>query len=633
MTPPSTQGNPVTHVEPTTGSLPAWFTTNRVHGHTRLTLRLWRDKDEFKKAAAGFKSLGAHAFTRHVKTGDEDPWWPTGQPPRRNVVSTFIHEAHTEGLKIFAYYWHMSEKTMADLHSEWICRDWNGNPVDTERGPFLDMTGPYRELVLTRLRELAGMGADGLFFDFRHLPPRGCLNTALAIAWEARTGAPPPAPNDCDSLYLDFLDFKAEQIEDTFAYWRDRVKADYPNVVFIISTTTVPALTDREMTTRLARLADSAKNEYRHALHSRYTKDVFEPPSNERPCEPPVDLRKPEDHVRQALGWTVLRDAADGRPPHIWARGVPNRKHAQAFAGSLLTFGCIANMDVHEYYLSEKTAGEVIPQGKTPVDALKDAFALGNVVSLHMDETRALRWAAIHFGERSRNEYGGNFRAAWREVLWPLVGAYQALTEDGVPVGIVNDQQLAHGELDGYRVLVLPKPNGLDHGQQLAVTAFKASGGTVIENDPAWPWSDPNAGDAAADAFRAALGGHLKAAPLRVIGGPTGRYAVAYHKTERLVVAVTNDFSWVQIEWEPGAINPAPPPAAGVRVSWRKDAGLVHGADRTGRLHAIEAVTGQTLQVEESDHAYRVALPRFKFMALLVVTPAFHVPTGQSGRA
>ena len=267
----------------------------------------------------------------------------------------FIDEAHAEGLKIFAYYWHMSEKTMADLHREWICRDWNGNPVDTERGLYLDMTGPYRELVLTRLRELAGMGADGLFFDFRHLPPRGCLNTALAIAWEARMGAPPPAPNDCDPLYLDFLDFKAEQIEDTFAYWRDRVKADHPNVVFIISTTTVPALTDREMTTRLARLADSAKNEYRHALHSRFSKDVFEPPSNERPCEPPVDLRKPEDHVRQALGWTVLRDAADGRPPHIWARGVPNRKHAQAFAGSLLTFGCIANMDVHEYNLSEKT--------------------------------------------------------------------------------------------------------------------------------------------------------------------------------------------------------------------------------------------------------------------------------------
>ena len=53
------------------------------------------------------------------------------------------------------------------------------------------------------------------------------------------------------------------KIEQTFAYWRDEVKAERPDVVFLVSTTTVPALTDREMTTRLVRVADSAKNEYR----------------------------------------------------------------------------------------------------------------------------------------------------------------------------------------------------------------------------------------------------------------------------------------------------------------------------------------------------------------------------------
>jgi hypothetical protein len=30
------------------------------------------------------------------------------------------------------------------------------------------------------------------------------------------------------------------------------------------------------------------------------------------------------------------------------------------------------------------------------------------------------------------------------------------LTEDGAPVGIVNDDQLEDGGLDGYRLLVLP---------------------------------------------------------------------------------------------------------------------------------------------------------------------------------
>jgi hypothetical protein len=296
---------------------------------------------------------------------------------------------------------------------------------------------------------------------------------------------------------------------------------------------------------------------------------------------------------------------------------VPNGEHAQAFAGSLLTFGSIANMDVHEYHLTEET--EVIPEGRTPLGALKDAFALGNTVSPHLAGTLPLRWAAVHFGERSRNARGGNFKAAWREVLWPLIGAYQALTEDGVPVGIVNDQQLEHGELDGYRVLVLPNPGELSKGQRLAVAAFRTNGGTVIENDPAWRWSDPNEGEAAAAAFRATLDRHIRAAPVRVTGGPTGRYAVAHHSPERLVVAVTNDFSWVQIQWDDDAVRAAAPPASGVRVTWRRDEGP-HLPNRFGRLKAVEAITGTTLSIEESDGAYRVSLPRFRFMALLVVT-------------
>ena len=73
-------------------------------------------------------------------------------------------------------------------------------------------------------------------------------------------------------------------------------------------------------------------------IEPRFNKGVFEDDPSFAPAE----------HVRQAVGWTVLRGAADGRPPHIWARGLPNTDHAKAFAASLLTFGCIANMDVSD---------------------------------------------------------------------------------------------------------------------------------------------------------------------------------------------------------------------------------------------------------------------------------------------
>jgi hypothetical protein len=236
-------------------------------------------------------------------------------------------------------------------------------------------------------------------------------------------------------------------------------------------------------------------------------------------------VRPVENHVRQALGWIVLRDASEGRPPHIWAPGTPNKNHALAFAASLITFGCIANMDVHESVLKE--GGGEIPEGKTPLDGLQAAFALGNAVSPYMQGTEPLRWAAIRFSERIRNDRGGDFVAAWREVLWPLVGAYKELTSAGVPVGIVNDQQLEENALGGYRLLVLPNPTQLNAAQQEAIARFRRHG-AVIENDSAWPWSDPAAGATADAALRRAIRPRLENAPVRVVGGPPGRYGVSY---------------------------------------------------------------------------------------------------------
>jgi hypothetical protein len=110
------------------------------------------------------------------------------------------------------------------------------------------------------------------------------------------------------------------------------------------------------------------------------------------------------------------------------------------------------------------------------------------------------------------------------------------------------------------------------------------------------------------------------------VGGRTRRYAVAYRDRERLVVAVTNDFSWVQIAWSEGAENDAAPPAEGVRVIWRKGHGLPERPPPWPpfrRLQAIEAINNEkTLEIVEVDDGYRVDLPRFPFMALVVVSRA-----------
>ena len=133
------------------------FLASRVQGHTRLRLRPWLDTPAFAGAAAGFKSLGAAAFTRHVKKRKDDPWWPTAEPIAldglplsdrdriidgalvargRNLAQEMIDEAHAEGMKIAAYYWHMSEESLVespeldvDLYKDWICKDHDGTPI------------------------------------------------------------------------------------------------------------------------------------------------------------------------------------------------------------------------------------------------------------------------------------------------------------------------------------------------------------------------------------------------------------------------------------------------------------------------------------------------------------------------
>jgi uncharacterized lipoprotein YddW (UPF0748 family) len=162
--------------------------------------------------------------------------------PGQNVAGEIIEEADAEGLKIIAYYWDASEKTLKDCYPDWICLDSDRKTplVHPHRGTHLDITGPYREVVLTRLLELAEMGADGFFFDHRHLPRVGCWNTALEAAWRGETGEPaPPRPTkkgeEPTSRYLEFLDFRARKIEETFAYWRDRVKAQHPKAAMAVA--------------------------------------------------------------------------------------------------------------------------------------------------------------------------------------------------------------------------------------------------------------------------------------------------------------------------------------------------------------------------------------------------------------
>lgn len=628
-------------------SPPLWFEENRVQAHTRLSPihprygieRGWWDTVESHHAATGFTELGTTVYTRHAKSMDEDPWWPSGLPigsdglpllnqdrdnqgifvPQGyNMVQENINDAHLHGRKLISYYWHMADRRYQEENPGWLCREPDGTPISHNyRGVYLDITGPYREIVLQRLLELAGMGASGLYFDNRHLPGHGCWGSTLEEDFINSTGLPvPDGPGD--DHYLTWLDFKARKIDETLAYWQDMVHQQFPDVQFLISTTTIPALTKREMTTRLAGLA-VAKSEYHLALRPRMSEWVFE----QNP-----DLAKPEDDIRMALGWTVLRDAAQGRPPHIWVQAVPNEAHVLGCVASLVAHGAVANLDVVEENILETNN----PEGATPREALMTAFDLGQKVSPPLSETRPVKYAAVHFSERSRNRRNDNYLRAWQEVLWPLTGAFGVFLRQRVPVGVVNDSQLQQGNLEEYSLLFLPNGDELTSKQNLMVDEFVNKGGVVIENNPSWPWSDPNRNQEAVAALQSVLDALPLEPAIEVLGGPEKMHAVAFrydrkgeNDASRMIIAIVNDFSWVQLTSvenpipAPEVNPPAPPVESGVEVIWRRGYDLPGIPGPGEELRVFEAISNQFLTAEEIPGGYRVLLPEFAYLSLLII--------------
>jgi len=185
-----------------------------------------------------------------------------------------------------------------------------------------------------------------------------------------------------------------------------------------------------------------------------------------------------------------------------------------------------------------------------------------------------------------------------------------------VPVGVVDDYQLQKGELDGYKLLFLPNPDELTIDQRREVDRFQAKGGIVIENDPRWTWSQPGETGQAIAAFRQVYSEYRDTAPVRVTGGPEKMHAVAFQNPDknRLMVAITNDFTWIQFRKNIGkgkqSLKSPPPQIRDVEVEIK--------ANRPPQ-RVVEVITGQILQPEAIRGGYKVRLPEFSPMAMLAI--------------
>ena len=639
----SAEGNHRVRTLPLVGSARAddWFLGHRVHGHTRYYP--WHPKglgfygvDGFERTGADFARLGAHAFTRSTRHFDEAPWWPSEVPldpngdqqflgartehgieltAGRSLAQESVTEAWASGEPMLAYYNDMSEASVAAAHPDWVCRTSTGVPATHEtKGTFLDLTGPYGQVVLQRLLELADMGASGAYLDFRHLPLGGCYGSALAVAYTQVHG-PPPAPGRT-TAYQAFLEFNARRLSETVEGWRAALQREYPSFRVLTSVTSVPALTQLDMDTSLG-VAGDTKTEFGIAVARGQSNSVLvNNPS----------LARPDDDVRMAFGMSLLRDAHRGHGSgiaHVWKGPSPTVGQDRSFVGAVTTFGGIAALDVPEQVLAGGAADGVPGAGE-----YASVFAQGDRLSPALVGSVPLGDAAVLFSERERDAlYPAGDAQMWRRLVLPTLGGYDALTRSGMTPSVLDDEALSAGVPPSVRTLWVPDLPHLTAVQAAAVDAFRAAGGRVLAEDIAsgLTWGTQPEYDASVAALRQRIA--VDPSPVRVEGLPQRAMAAGYVRGSgadtRLTVMVTNGFAHVQpagldTPLPPDQVNAQPAPVpAGSRFVF--DLARV-GATSADDVVAFDGVTGEPLPVS-ADGAGQgtVTIPGFAEVAQVTV--------------
>ena len=634
-----------------------FFDQNRVHAHTPLSeiderlglARSWFATYESSHAGALLASMGANVFTRHVKTGDEDPWWPSESPSEspsngsgtstyaqmrsnqgivlaagQNLPQSYINEALASDTHMMGYYLDATEQSLALSHPEWVCRSYAGvqlTPHPT-KGAYLDLTGDYGLVVQQRLLEIANMGASGIYLDFRHLPAGGCWGTQLAKDFQTTYGIPAP-PIGSSAQYVKFLEFQAVRVTQTLQGWKDAVAAQYPYFHFVISVTSVPGLTRLDMDSDLAAI-DSPKSEFNLATQRGQTNSVFfNNPS----------LYEPDADVRMAFGWSLLREIAAKSLPHIWHSLTPNREQLLSFVSAVNTYGMIAAVHIVEELLQP---GNQVA-GIASSDDLIAALELGNKISPHISGTEPTKWMAVHFAEAARNSFGTNSKLAWEKVLLPAVAAFQAGHELGRPVSVINDDILANGIPEGFRVLYLPNTSSLSTVQLANIDAFRNRGGIVVVNDGLTPWGQAASYRLGVNQIVSSIGSIPT--PIAFLGLPPHVYAVAHAQTNpnsdhRIVLAITNDFTFVQGStiFEPipaELVNPTPPPVpAGIRAVLKLADWPQLTAPHSEPI-AVDAITLERLPIVRNNNTLEIVFPQFSQTSWVVIES---IPAGSTAR-
>lgn len=545
---------------------PDWYSDTRVHAHTRLGIldpRLLKERGydqtpEFTEAEKFISALGAKVHTRHIKTMDEDPWFKVADLPEPAVTSLdqevrglklefphgkdridqIIKQGRAANLKNILYYWDIGDARVEALHPEFICRNRSGEPDGHKyKGNFLDITGPYQNVVKSRFERLKKMGADGVYLDFRHSPVFACFGTDLEKRFYKLYGKSEISPQN-QLVFENWQIFKAANVEETMQNWREVWEdIEKPTRAFIVSTTTVPSLYSTEMRTSLARCG-IPKIELETAAAPGLSGHIFE----RVPNAPPVSK-----HIRLRFGYALVRDINWGLPPHVWFANFPTSEQAIAATAGIITAGGIANSD----YAEERIFSDEPHVGVTPKDGVDAVYKLNKELSDIIDHTYTpYRSSYILFSESYRNSLLGRNQKA-RHAIFPLYGAAQALEDTGQTFGVLTDVTI--NELDNFpdlKTMIVPSLSFLSNEAPSVLQKLKQKNVKVIDLEKIEGLAYDETFEQAVATLASEINDTSSDFAVSSDNDISGIHAgvnISFEK-RRVTIFLSDDFSWVQTQ-------------------------------------------------------------------------------------
>lgn len=357
------------------------------------------------------------------------------------------------GLRYVAYYWAQREPAAeGKAHPDWRCVNAQGKPTG-----YFCMNTPYRQLVKNRVVELvAKVGVDGVFFDMFHTRSDECYCPACKARFRKLTGQDPPVKEDFQNLlWQQWVDFKYRSIEEALVEFNRAIKGANPQAALVVNTWNAWVYRDPRSKT--------APHNTRNSIRVAECVDGLLEETGWYDSVDPSFFAFPTLHnfMSWHLGGLCKHTRALMWSSPSWLGTYPiGYTEATTRIATMVTNGSAAAQSVPGRDTAARYMAEI---------SARDAYLRGS---------RLYPWCGLVVSEKTELWYGREDPKG--RYLKGVYGAFQTMLERHLPVSLVTDRELERGDLEPYKVLLLPNCAAMGPAELETVRKFVRNGGGLV---------------------------------------------------------------------------------------------------------------------------------------------------------